>query len=123
MGSNRSEQRADARRRVAIILGNQARAAQAIHQGVVLEIELTTADGLDDLQIGFSVTQAGESLLGSLEGWKSNWLVIGIETMLGDPVFADLDHPRLPVYTALHGMGVWHPELLAESLEELVLDR
>jgi len=37
-------------------------------------------------------------------------LVIGIESMLGDPIFINTS-----VFKATHGMGKWDPDLLAPS--------
>ena len=49
--------------------------------------------------------------------WQPQWFVIGMETLIGDPVFVDLDDPNLPVFTAMHGMGSWRAVRLAPSLE------
>ena len=39
------------------------------------------------------------------------------DTEVGDPFFVDTNDPKLPVYTAMHGMGSWGAELVSHSLE------
>jgi hypothetical protein len=85
-----------------------------------LEIELATADQLDTFQVGYLTGEDGCSLVCERGGWQPQWLVIGMEVLLGDPVFVDLDDPGLPVFTAMHGQGAWRPELLGGSLEHLL---
>ena len=51
------------------------------------------------------------------EGWNDSWLVIGHDTLEGDPLFTDLDDPQLPVYTAMHGEGEWEPDAVATTLD------
>ena len=47
--------------------------------------------------------------------WQPNWLVVGYETLLGDPIFVDLDDPELPVMTAMHDVHPWDPTPLLPS--------
>src|SRR2546425_11908202 len=76
---------------------------------------------LEEAQLGYSVGNAGEILAGENEGdWKSNWLVIGMEDLIGDPIFVDLNNQELPVFTAAHGEGAWNPKLIASSFEVFI---
>ena len=79
-----------------------------VYQGVELE----------SLQVGYSVKQTGESLVGEGDGdWLKKWVVIGYEELCGDPIFIDTSIERFPVYTAAHGEGRWDPRPVAFSLE------
>jgi hypothetical protein len=42
--------------------------------------------------------------------------VIAIDEALGDPIFIDTSKPQYPVFSAMHGAGVWDPELIADGL-------
>src|SRR5215204_4410547 len=76
---------------------------------------------LEEAQLGYSVGDAGETLAGENESdWKSSWLVIGYEDLIGDPIFIDLNTQELPVFTAAHGEGAWNPELIASSFEGFI---
>jgi hypothetical protein len=69
-------------------------------------------------QIGFAVDTDGSSLCDTDEGcWQSNWIVIGLDTGLGDPIFIDTQSDEFPVFTAIHGEGSWEPEPVAISLK------
>ena len=73
---------------------------------------------VDGAQVGYSRTEDGLSLCdGSKEGWKPEWIVIGYETGLDDPIILDASSPRFPVMTAMHGESEWSPRTIAESLE------
>ena len=53
-----------------------------------LTVTLFAVEELDDAQIGYSVSEAGEDFTGSNDGdWESKWLVIGYEDRCGDPIF------------------------------------
>jgi hypothetical protein len=66
--------------------------------------------------VGFAVASDGESLVGVGPGdWRPEWVVIGIETACGDPIFASEETPH-PVFTAMHGEGAWEPTLVAPSI-------
>ena len=79
------------------------------------------AEELEDVQLGYRVSTSGEDLTGSREGdWKNEWLVIGRDDLLGDPVFVDLTDEALPVFTAAHGEGSWSPVLIATSLHGFI---
>jgi len=81
-------------------------------------IKLFSAGELEDGQLGYSVAPDGNSLCSGERGaWQPNWVVIGYETGLGDPLFLDIDLASLPVLTAMHGEGAWKPVLVATSIE------
>ncbi|MCU1257487.1 MAG: hypothetical protein JWO80_372 [Bryobacterales bacterium] len=44
------------------------------------------------------------------------WVVIGIETACGDPIFISQESPH-PVFSAIQGEGAWEPKLVAPSLK------
>jgi hypothetical protein len=84
-------------------------------------VELFDADELEAAQIGYGVGPLGESLVGDAPGdWKRGWLVVAHEGLLGDPIFVDLESDELPVFTAMHGAGVWEPERIASSFRGFV---
>jgi hypothetical protein len=75
---------------------------------------------LTDAQLGHSVDANGKSLTGLEQAdWRSSWIVIGYESLCGDPLFIDPDSHGFPVYTAAHGMGEWDPDLIASSLDNM----
>jgi hypothetical protein len=79
-------------------------------------IELFPADEVPRRQVGFAVAGDGESLVGVEPGdWRPEWLVIGYDTGCGDPIFIAENRP-FPVYTAMHGEGLWEPKLVAPSI-------
>lgn len=81
-------------------------------------IKLFSAAELEDGQLGYSVAPDGSSLCSGEPGaWQPNWVVIGYETGLGDPLFLDTDLASLPVFTAMHGEGAWKPVSVATSVE------
>lgn len=89
-------------------------------------IELGNNSDLDELQRGYSIDPEGNNLCSDRDGdWKSTWIVIGHETMCGDPIFVDCAESSLPVYTAAHGQGKWDPELISRSLKgfDLIIQR
>ena len=77
-----------------------------------------SADKLNDGQIGYSVDSKGNSLITGQEGdWKEEWLVIGADTLVGDPIFIDTSSNKLQVLTAGHGEGEWECIPIADSLD------
>ena len=48
--------------------------------------------------------------------WKASWLAIAREKASGDPIFVDTGHQEFPVFTAIHGVGMWEPLPVAPSL-------
>lgn len=72
---------------------------------------------IDEEQKGYST----DALTGEiLSDWKDNWLVIGREDLVGDPLFVDLQAEELPVYTAAHGEGNWNPILVSNSFSGFI---
>jgi hypothetical protein len=72
---------------------------------------------LRERQIGYSVTPDGTTLIGDGDGdWHSDWLVIGYEDAMGDPIFMSVVLPY-PVFRAMHGGRPWDAKLVAPSLE------
>ena len=76
-------------------------------------LKLFEPDELPAAQVGYSIDPEGRPLL----GWKHGWLVIGIDTGMGDPLILDTADSGLPVYSSWHGEGVWEPHLVATSME------
>jgi hypothetical protein len=84
-------------------------------------MQFFTPEQLQDGQLGYSINQEGQSLVGNQEGdWRINWVVIGNESCCGDPIFVDTADNKLPVYSAPHGMGEWEPELIATSFDNFI---
>ncbi len=84
-------------------------------------IHLFSEDELLKGQVGYSIDPNGTSLIGTEEGdWKSNWFVIGYEDLCGDPFFIDLDTDNFPVLTAIHGIGSWNEQEVAESFSKFI---
>ena len=67
-------------------------------------ISFFTSSEIEQEQIGY----AGQN-------WNAHWLVVARESACGDPVFVDTEQDHLPVFTAMHGMGYWKPEMIAKS--------
>jgi hypothetical protein len=87
-----------------------------VFKGQSLDISMCSEDEIEKMQLGYSVSINGDPLYGFDEGdWQEGWVVIGYETGCGDPIFIDLNEGGLPVYTAMHGCGVWSPQVLSES--------
>lgn len=81
-------------------------------------IELFALGKIESAQVGYSMEADGNSLCTGNDGsWQPAWLVIGQETACGDPIFIDTEHPSLPVYAAMHGVGAWEPNSVAASIE------
>jgi hypothetical protein len=82
-------------------------------------LKLFTPEELEEHQVGYSRSREGKSLCDGRPGaWQPEWLVIGYETGLGDPIFIDTSVPALPVLTAMHGAGSWEPETISLSLQD-----
>ncbi len=82
---------------------------------------LFPAAELADAQVGYSISKSGEDFTGENVGeWKSSWLVIACEDLLGDPFFVDLNVQELPVFTAAHGETIWNPVLVASSFRDFI---
>lgn len=80
-------------------------------------VELFPSDAVEAGQIGFSVGPNGKSLCdGSAGAWRHHWLVIGIETLCGDPLILDTADPNFRVLYAIHGQDKWEPTTIAPTL-------
>ena len=81
-------------------------------------IKLFAFPEIEQGQVGYSIAADGTSLCGGEDGaWRSSWVVIGYDTACGDPIFIDTDNAAVPVFTAIHGQGSWHPNPVATSPE------
>lgn len=82
------------------------------------DLYLSGPDELEAEQLGFARDSNGKDLTGRLPGqWRPEWIVIGHEDKLGDPIFIDLLEPGYPVYTAMHDALSYGPMLLASSFQ------
>jgi len=81
-------------------------------------LKLFNIDEVPAGQVGYSVSQGGRSLYSPAAGrWRPSWIVIGLDTGLGDPIILDTADARLPVYASMHGEGVWELQSIAISIE------
>lgn len=86
-----------------------------------MTIELFNSEEIEEGQLGYSFDEEGQSLVGNEEGdWKEGWIVIGIDSYLGDPIFVDSNDENCPVYTAMHGEGEGELECIAERIEDII---
>jgi len=84
----------------------------------VATIRIARAENLQGLQVGYATDPQGRPLTGEAEGdWRANWIVIGQDDTCGDPIFIDAAQEGFPVYTAMHGQGVWIPDLIAATIQ------
>ncbi|HDX9577536.1 TPA: hypothetical protein ROX88_001029 [Bacillus pseudomycoides] len=84
-------------------------------------IELFYSTEIQDGQIGYSIDLDGQKLTSDKEGdWRAEWVVIGLDSYVGDPVFVDMNDIHCPVYTVQHGEGFWEPIRIADSVEEMI---
>ncbi|EOP90918.1 hypothetical protein [Bacillus cereus] len=72
-----------------------------------ITIELFNSEEIEEGQLGYSFDEEG-------------WIVIGIDSYLGDPIFVDSNDENCPVYTAMHGEGEWELECIAERIEDII---
>jgi hypothetical protein len=77
-------------------------------------LEIYPCAEIPDRQVGYRVAPDGTSLIVPA-GWKAEWTVIGHDELVGDPIFIDVHQAGFPVFTALHGEGVWEPFMIAKS--------
>ena len=81
-------------------------------------INFFNTDNISEGQVGYSIGNGGKSLITDEEGsWQKEWLVIGWETLGGDPIMVDLSLPQFPVLSAMHGEGSWDPFIIADNLD------
>ena len=84
-------------------------------------VSLWDVGELEAGQVGYSRAPDGADLTSSDPGgWVASWLVIGVEDQCGDPLFVDLAVPGFPVYTAMHGLGMWDPDQIGDSFGTFV---
>jgi hypothetical protein len=84
-------------------------------------IYIFSEDKINENQIGYSVDSEDQSLVGESNGdWKKNWLVIGCESLCGDPLFIDIETENFPVFTAMHGVGSWDGKLIADNFKSFI---
>mgnify|MGYP001045161904 CR=1 FL=1 len=75
--------------------------------GEEITIELFNSEEIEEGQIGFRITDSGESLISDEEGsWQEGWIVIDLDSYIGDPIFVDTKDIECAVYTAEHGEGI-----------------
>ncbi len=78
--------------------------------------ELLSNDEIQSKQVGYSHLEDGTNICSIAEGnWRSEWIIIGWNSLQGDPIFLDCSDHEYPVYTAAHGGGAWDPNLLSSS--------
>jgi hypothetical protein len=77
-------------------------------------IEIYSCSDVSNRQVGYRIDPDGKSLIGR-DGWKVEWIVIGHDTLVGDPIFIDVRRMGFPVFTAAHGEGAWEPFMIASS--------
>ena len=83
-------------------------------------IKLLLPEEFEDGQIGYSISSDNQSLCNGEEGdWKPEWLVIGYDTLIGDPII--LDTSKATVMSAMHGEGIWEPFSIAAGLPAFAL--
>jgi hypothetical protein len=76
---------------------------------------------LEKGQHGYSIHPDGTDLTGQGEGkWEREWVVIGYDADLGDPYFVDTGSDQMPVYTAMHGVGEWIPNLVSPAVQNFL---
>jgi hypothetical protein len=83
-------------------------------------VRLLAAAELLGEQAGFCLDDAGELIAQPRpSGWRPSWVIIGHNTLLGDPYFLDVSatdaEGDCPVYTAMSGTDTWQPRLCASS--------
>ncbi|WP_059304461.1 hypothetical protein [Bacillus cereus] len=89
--------------------------------GEEIIIELFNSEEIEEGQIGYRITGDGENLMSGEEGsWQEGWIVIGLDSYIGDPIFVDTKDEGCAVYTAEHGDGIWNPVLVAVSIEQVI---
>ncbi|KIV50833.1 hypothetical protein TS65_28850 [Aneurinibacillus migulanus] len=86
-----------------------------------ITLELCTINELDEAQIGYGIDPEGNSLIKGEALWDENWIVIGHETMCGDPIIADVTEAGYSISKLMHDMGNWEGgSYLAQSMLEFL---
>lgn len=85
-----------------------------------VNFDVFSLDNIEKGKIGYSVDQNGNSLVSEEDGaWKAEWIVIGYETLCGDPIIIDTSEVGFPVSSLMHGNGDWDGGVyLSKSLEK-----
>lgn len=84
-------------------------------------ITFLKVEELNKGQIGYSRNEDGNSFIDGQEGyWREEWLVIGQDELLGDPIFVDTKSEALTVFSAIHGEGKWEPYIVAHSFSNFI---
>jgi hypothetical protein len=74
-------------------------------------------DDLLKAQVGYSIDSRKNSILRGIEGeWKKEWIVIGLDDLVGDPIFVDTTTSSFVVMTS-EPSTEWNPYPIADSLE------
>jgi len=74
-------------------------------------------DDLLKAQVGYSIDSKKNTILKGIEGeWKKEWVVIGVDDLVGDPIFVDT-HSKLFVVMTAEPSTTWDPYPIADSLE------
>jgi hypothetical protein len=76
-------------------------------------LRLFASNEIESAQIGYAIDQKGKPL----DGWKSEWLVIGDDTGMGDPLIVDVADSELAVFTSMSGDGIWNLHQIAVSID------
>lgn len=80
-------------------------------------------DAIKENQIGYSVDQAGNSLISEKEGsWRAEWLVIGCSILCGDPIVMDTSETGCPILMLMHGMCDWSGGTYLSQTLDLFID-
>jgi hypothetical protein len=71
----------------------------------------------ESMQIGYrwDPVQQRTLITDDIGSWQENWYVIA-QNELGDPFFTDFTTENYPVYTAIHGRGVWKPLKVSDNI-------
>ena len=78
------------------------------------------SEELEKAQVGYSIDSRKNSILKGTEGeWQKEWIVIGLDDLVGDPIFVDTKTTDLVVMTAEHA-AEWNPYPIADSLDNFV---
>ncbi|MFB6727880.1 thiamine transporter [Bacillus mobilis] len=84
------------------------------------EIYLFSENELEKGQIGYRYDKHKNSLISEEHGkWKEEWIVIGYETDMGDPVFVNVADDAYLVYTAERGTETWQPVQIG-NMDEII---
>jgi hypothetical protein len=83
-------------------------------------IKLLLPEELEEGQTGYSISSDNQPLCNGEEGaWKPQWLVIGSDTLVGDPII--LNTSNSTIMSAVHGEGVWEPFPIAGGFSAFAL--